>query len=636
MNRSIRTSVQKPWLISRPAVAVAIALVFSVAGAFGQPTITSLYPPVLSDRSGDHVAFSVAGTAKSGSLSYQWRQTGNAAVLSTSNALVLANIQSTNAGTYSVLVSDASGSVQANVTLNVLSAGSLALYSSNIVVARVGDGAQKLSGATGNTIYLDQYQTNGTYVNSIQIPDEGLGLAYGSGSSSSAGLPGGSVSLLVSGANVAPGNDAGNEALLGRAPTGLSLSFAGYCLGYPYSGSDVSAEPGGNGGNIWRGIATVDAFANYTMNWTNTGLYSGGNHQFHSAIDIDGNATNYYTTGEAGSQNSIKYCNINNEPANGSGIAAVAGSLAGTRAVAVVAGNLVFSDQGASPVGLYVCSGLPQSTASATLLISETNKPMDFAFSPDLGTVYIADSGTFTATNGPAGGVQRWDATGSGPDGFPAYSYRYTLQMGGGSSIGGRGLTVDFSSSATWGAGVTGATLYVTTADTSGGRLLRIVDNGPASSATVFTTATANEMFSGVRFAPVFIPPGVALQPDSEIATLGEPASFSVTAVGTGPLNYQWYFQSNGTGAFAPIANATNATYSITTVESNNLGNYYVVVTDNVSASVQSQTISLSLNAATAYVGGVLSNNGFIFSIASSGVSAPFQTRSNSGPIRPS
>jgi hypothetical protein len=576
---------------------LAAALTFFAFEVAAQPTINSLYPPILSDRVGDHVAYSVSATASLGSLRYAWYQSGNSTVLSASNNLVLTNIQSSNTGSYYVVVSDTAGSTQSgNVTLNVLPAGAMALYSSNIVVARVGDGAQPLSGATGNTLYLDQYQTNGTYVNSVQIPDEGLGLPYGTGSSSSAGLPTGSVSILISGANVSPGNDAGNEALLGRAPTGLSLSFGGYCQGYPFlGGSDVSYEPGNNGGDDWRGIATVDAFGYYTMNWTNTGLYSGGNHQFHSAIDIDGNATNYYTTGEAGSVNSIKYCNIDNEPASGSGIQAIVGSLAGTRVAEIVSGNLVFSDQGASPIGIYTCAGLPQATVSASLLVSETNKPMDFAFSPDLKTVYISDNGTFSSTSTPAGGVQRWDASGSGPDGFPGYVYSYTLQMGTGSTVGARGLTVDFSASSTWGSGVHGAKLYVTTAETSGSRLLRVVDNGATSSATVLTTATTNEMLSGIRFGPAFVAPTFSIQPQAVTAPVGSGISFSALAVGTGMLTYQWYFQTNGAGPYVALTNATNTTLSINSTAGSNLGNYYVVATDPISVSGGSQTVSYSL-----------------------------------------
>ena len=44
-----------------------------------------------------------------------------------------------------------------NATLTVINSAILPLSSTNLVVARVGDGAQPLSGATGNTLYLDQY-----------------------------------------------------------------------------------------------------------------------------------------------------------------------------------------------------------------------------------------------------------------------------------------------------------------------------------------------------------------------------------------------------------------------------------------------------------------------------------------------
>ncbi len=53
-------------------------------------------------------------------------------------------------------------------------------------------------------------------------------------------------------------------------------------------------------------------------------------------------------------------------------------------------------------------------------------------------------------------------------------------------------------------------------------------------------------------------------------------------------------------GAATAITNATNDTYSISSLASNNLGNYYVVVTDTVSMSTQSQTASLSLVGPTA------------------------------------
>ena len=90
-------------------------------------------------RAGDHVAYVVSATASSGSLTYAWYQTGNSTVLSTSNSLVLVNIQPPNGGTYYAVVTDSKGSTTSgNVSLNVLAAGALALYPSNLVIARVG------------------------------------------------------------------------------------------------------------------------------------------------------------------------------------------------------------------------------------------------------------------------------------------------------------------------------------------------------------------------------------------------------------------------------------------------------------------------------------------------------------------
>jgi hypothetical protein len=571
-------------------------LLFSAVAALAQPTINSVYPPTLTGRVGDHVAYAVSATASSGSLAYAWYQTGSSTVLSASNSLVLANLQPVNAGAYYVVVTDSKGSTTSgNVTLNVLAANILLLYSTNLMVARVGDCAQPLSGSTGNTLYLDQYTTSGTYVNSLQVPDEGTGQAYGTGSSSSASMPFGSPALLIAGSNVSPRNDAGYEAFLSRAPNGRTLNFGGYCQAYPFAGTDVSAEPGGNGGNNWRGIGTVDAYGYYALVWTNSGLYSGGNHQIHVAADFNGNGTNFYTTGEAGSGNGLKCVSTSFEPANGSGLASVAGSFAGTRVAQVINGNLVFSDGAAATNGLYACSGLPVTTATAALLAAETNSPMDFTFSPDFQTIYIADNGAFSGTSSAAGGIQRWDGSGSGPYGFPGYRYSYTLGTGTGSTAGARALTVDFSAARTWGASVTGAALYVTTAEASGNRLLRIVDTGAASGATLLATAATNQMLAGVRFGPAVVPPAFVVQPQSETASIGSPATFTSLAIGTGPLVYQWYFQPNGTGSFAAIANATNASYTIGAAGSNNIGNYYLVVTNILLLYTQSQTVSFTL-----------------------------------------
>ena len=287
--------------------------------------------------------------------------------------------------------------------------------------------------------------------------------------------------------------------------------------------------------------------------------------------------------------------NINFQPASGNGLASVAGSFAGTRVAQIVGGNLVFSDAAASPIGIYACLGLPVNTASAGLMIAEGGSPMDFAASPDLQTVYIADNGAFVSTSTQAGGIQRWDANGTSPYGYPTYAYSYTLGTGTGSTVGARGLTVDFSAASTWGVGVTGAKLYATTAEASGNRLIQIVDNGLNSSATVLVAAGSSQILAGVRFGPTVVLPTFAVQPQNASALAGSPATFSANALGSGPLTYQWYFQANCTGSFSAIPNATNATYTISSAGSGNVGCYYVVVTNPGGQTGQSDTVTFTL-----------------------------------------
>lgn len=93
-----------------------------------------------------------------------------------------------------------------------------------------------------------------------------------------------------------------------------------------------------------------------------------------------------------------------------------------------------------------------------------------------------------------------------------------------------------------------------------------------------FVQYTAGYGFDGPRileldgFGPP--PPVIVTQPESLIVNYGMPASFSVTATGTGTLSYQWY--RDGT----PIAGATSATLQIDPVTHSHTGAYFVSVTD--------------------------------------------------------
>jgi type II secretory pathway component GspD/PulD (secretin) len=92
----------------------------------------------------------------------------------------------------------------------------------------------------------------------------------------------------------------------------------------------------------------------------------------------------------------------------------------------------------------------------------------------------------------------------------------------------------------------------------------------PAASATQSSSAT-----SSVAALTVVFPPSITAQPASQTVVSGNNTTFSVTAGGTPPLNYQWYF--NGSA----IAGATDANYSILGVTASNEGSYTVVITNS-------------------------------------------------------
>jgi hypothetical protein len=74
----------------------------------------------------------------------------------------------------------------------------------------------------------------------------------------------------------------------------------------------------------------------------------------------------------------------------------------------------------------------------------------------------------------------------------------------------------------------------------------------------------------------VNIPPSILFHPATQVVNSNAPASFTVTATGTGPLRYQW--QLNG----ANIANATNMMLNISNAQPGDEGSYRVLVTDDI------------------------------------------------------
>jgi hypothetical protein len=96
-------------------------------------------------------------------------------------------------------------------------------------------------------------------------------------------------------------------------------------------------------------------------------------------------------------------------------------------------------------------------------------------------------------------------------------------------------------------------------------------------------------------------PPMVTDEPIPVACMPGCQATFSVAVAGSTPMAFQWYF--NG----APVAAGTQATLPLPPASRRWVGDYFVVV-NNLAGAVTSRVVTLTLQVAPGYAGGVLAD----------------------------
>ena len=113
---------------------------------------------------------------------------------------------------------------------------------------------------------------------------------------------------------------------------------------------------------------------------------------------------------------------------------------------------------------------------------------------------------------------------------------------------------------------------------------------------TVIVTNIAGSVTSSNAVLTVTnIPPKITVQPTSQTNGVGTTVTLAVTATGTAPLSYQWQVSgTNLVNVWADISGATSNVLTIRTVQTNNSGNYTVVVT-NIAGSVTSSVAILTV-----------------------------------------
>ena len=138
------------------------------------------------------------------------------------------------------------------------------------------------------------------------------------------------------------------------------------------------------------------------------------------------------------------------------------------------------------------------------------------------------------------------------------------------------------------GSGVTPAGASATLAMTrAGGGCQNIGDNS-----IDFATAAPspkNSATTPVSCAIPNQPPTITTQPLSHV-TSGPTTSFSVAVAGTAPFAYQWF------AGVSPISGATNISYVLNNVTSNNSGNTFYVVVTNIYGAATSSVAVLTFN----------------------------------------
>ncbi|TAK98152.1 MAG: hypothetical protein EPO07_12285 [Verrucomicrobia bacterium] len=100
-----------------------------------------------------------------------------------------------------------------------------------------------------------------------------------------------------------------------------------------------------------------------------------------------------------------------------------------------------------------------------------------------------------------------------------------------------------------------------------------IVTNGSGSATSLVASLTV--------VPPV--PATILTPPAGQTAVVGDPITLAVTATGTTPLRYQWYFNTT-----TPLTGQTNAALTLTAVTTNDAGSYSVIVTNLYGAATSS------------------------------------------------
>jgi sugar lactone lactonase YvrE len=551
-------------------------------------TLTVVFPPVITSQpqsltvtNGSSAQFSVTASGVA-PLNYQWQKNGmnlgNGGTVSGSAAanLILSGTTTNDAGNYLVIVTNAWGSATSSVAMltvvsppvitqqptnqvvvagsaasfNVTASGTAPLgYQWQLDSTNLTDGGE-LSGSDTTNLVLSATTTNDVGSYSVIITN-----AWGSVTSSVATLTVVFPPVITSqpqSQTVLVGSPAAlNVTVSGTAP----LNFQWLKNGLPLSnGSELTglASP-----NLVFNATTIGDMGSYTIVVTNTWGSVTSSVAILTVISppvIAQQPTNQVVI--VGSPASFNVTAWGTAPleyqwqVNGTNLTD-GGEISGSTTT-----NLVLSDVSTNDVGSYTViitnnfGSVTSSVATLTVVF-----PPAITSQPQNLTVPIGNPAAFNVT-----------VSGTTPLGCQWQKNGMPLTDGG-----------EISGSATTGLVFSGTTI------------------GDAGNYAIVVTNAWGSTTSTVAILTVISAPVIAQQPTNQIVVVGGAASFSVTALGTGPLEYQW--QINGTNLTdgGELSGSTTTNLVLSDVTTNDVGNYTVIITNawgSVTSSVAALTVA--------------------------------------------
>jgi hypothetical protein len=554
------------------------------------PTIT-LQPASVSVPTGGSTTFSVAATAAAGTsgLTYQWSLNGTAISGATSPSYSIASATASNAGSYSVKVSNLAGSSPGPAGSVVSNSAVLTVDTSpSITTAPVsatwvaGQSTSLSVVAAGIPSPTYQWSLNGTPI----VGATSATYSVNSVTSASAGSY--TVSVMNSQGTVV--TSPATVTVTSGSPTFNGITFSpdsqnwqvtvngsGFGTLAPYNGDSayILVVDGTTGAHYGLNPDSTQFFGYdgsglYVTSWTDTQIQIGG---FTSSPPSGGDSIQVFIT------NPQSHNQVGANPFAITGVGPTITSQPSSVSL-VVGGSTSF-----------VVSATPSPGTSPTTALSYQWKLNGNSIGGATSSTYLIPSvssgsaGTYTVVvSDYAGSVVSSGAT-LVAETLPAITTQPAT------TVGVAGNNVTFSVVATGVPAPTYQWLFNGTpiaGATAASYTVVDVTQANAGSYTAVASNLVGNTDSNAAALSVATLPVITLQPISQSVAVGTTVTMSVSATGSPQPTYQWSFDS------LPIYGATGSSYVIPNSSTGETGTYSVTVT-NLAGSVSSQNVSLAV-----------------------------------------